>query len=125
MDDIKTAKRIWLWSIGALITSCVLKGLLLWMDVVPFNSDEAVVALMGRHILQGQRPIFFYGQAYMGSLDTYLIALGFAMLGQQVWVIRLVQAVLYLGTLMTTVMLGKMAFRSMQVGILAAWLMAI
>ena len=125
MDDIKTAKRIWLWSIGALITAAVLKGLLLWMDVVPFNSDEAVVALMGRHILQGQRPIFFYGQAYMGSLDTYLIALGFAMLGQQVWVIRLVQAVLYLGTLMTTVMLGKMAFRSMQVGILAAWLMAI
>lgn len=125
MDDIKSAKRIWLWIIGALLASAALKGLLLWMDVVPFNSDEAVVALMARHILQGERPIYFYGQAYMGSLDAYLIATGFAFLGQHVWVIRLIQAILYLGTLLTTALLGKMAFRSVQVGILAVWLMAI
>ena len=125
MDDFKSAKQTWLWIIAALFTAAGLKGWLLWMDVVPFNSDEAVVALMARHILQGERPIFFYGQAYMGSLDAYLIALGFALLGKQVWVIRLVQGILYLGTLITTAMLGVMAFRSMRVGMLAAWLMAI
>jgi hypothetical protein len=37
---------------------------------VPLNSDEAVVGLMARHILDGKRPVFYYGQAYMGSLDA-------------------------------------------------------
>ena len=60
-------------------------------NVVPFNSDEAVVALMARHILQGERPIFFYGQAYMGSADAYLVATGFWVFGEQVWVIRLIE----------------------------------
>lgn len=91
----------------------------------PFNADEAVVALMARHILQGERPIFFYGQSYMGSLDAFLVAAGFALFGQQVWVIRLVQGVLYLGTLLTTAWLGKEVFRSWKVGITAAWLLAI
>ncbi len=54
------------------------KAALLVLDCVPFNADEAVVALMARHILQGERPIFFYGQAYMGSLDAYLVAGFFA-----------------------------------------------
>jgi hypothetical protein len=38
--------------------------------VLPFNSDEAIVGLMARHMLQGERPLFFYGQAYLGSLDA-------------------------------------------------------
>jgi 4-amino-4-deoxy-L-arabinose transferase-like glycosyltransferase len=102
-----------------------LKAWLLWRDVVPFNADEAVVALMARHILQGERPLFFYGQAYMGSLDAWLVAVGFALLGHHVWVIRLVQMLLYLGTLITTAVLGEAAYNSRTVGILAAWLMAI
>jgi hypothetical protein len=37
------------------------------------NSDEATMGLMARHILQGSdRPIFFYGQSYMGSAQAYL-----------------------------------------------------
>jgi 4-amino-4-deoxy-L-arabinose transferase-like glycosyltransferase len=101
------------------------KALLLAMDVFPFNSDEAVVALMARHILQGERPIFFYGQAYMGSLDAFLVSFGFAIFGQKVWIIRLVQTVLYLGTIITTVLIARGLFRSKQVGWLAAVLMVI
>jgi hypothetical protein len=36
---------------------------------------------MGRHILHGEFPIFFYGQKYMGSLEAHLGALGFALGG--------------------------------------------
>ena len=115
--------RIWL--LGALVSAAGLKAWLLWMDAIPFNADEAIVALMARHILQGERPLFFYGQAYMGSLDAWLVAGGFAILGQNIWVIRLVQALLYLGTLLTTAILGEAVFNSRAVGILAAWLMAI
>ncbi|MDX2161520.1 MAG: glycosyltransferase family 39 protein [bacterium] len=73
------------------------RALLIASNTVSFHGDEAVVALMARHILEGQRPTFFYGQAYMGSLDAWLIAVGFALFGQSVTTIRLVQGALYLG----------------------------
>lgn len=80
---------------------------------------------MARHILSGERPVFFYGQAYMGSLDAYLVAAGFALFGQSVWVIRLVQAVLYTGTIIATVFIGKVAFGSINVGLLAGLFLAV
>ncbi len=81
-----------------LIVAVALIGrvLLLASGAVSFHSDEAVVGLMARHILQGERPVFFYGQAYMGSLDAWLIAGGFALLGDTVLTIRIVEALLYL-----------------------------
>ncbi len=103
-------------------------GIKAWLvagDRIPFNSDEAVVALMARHILQGARPIFFYGQAYMGSLDAILVSGAFALFGQQVWAIRLVQILLYLGVLLTTAWLGRVAFGSWKVGVIAMLLLAI
>jgi 4-amino-4-deoxy-L-arabinose transferase-like glycosyltransferase len=75
---------------------------LLAVDAVPFNADEAVVALMARHILQGERPLFFYGQAYMGSLDAYLVAAAFQVVGEQVLAIRLVQVILFATVLATS-----------------------
>ena len=96
------------------------------MDAVPFNGDEAIVGLLARHILlDGARPIFFYGQAYMGSLDAYLVAAGFALFGEQIWVIRLIQVVLYLGTLTSTVAVGKRLLGSWDAGMIAAILLAI
>lgn len=108
-----------------LLSAATLKLWLLWLDVIPFNADEAVVGLMARHILSGERPIFFYGQAYMGSLDAWLVAMGFWLLGQQVVVIRLVQIGLYLGTILTTAWLGAVALQSTVKGLLAAVFLAI
>ncbi len=87
--------------IVVLIGAIALKVVLLALDVVPFNSDEAVVALMARHILQGARPHFFYGQAYMGSLDAYLVAAAFALLGESVLALRVVQVLLFAAFLLT------------------------
>jgi 4-amino-4-deoxy-L-arabinose transferase-like glycosyltransferase len=91
----------------------------------PFNSDEAIVGLMARHILLGERPIFFYGQAYMGSLDAFLVAAGFWLLGEHIWVIRLVQGLLYVGILSTTVWAARLSTGSLETGILAAGLLVI
>ena len=125
MEDSKSVIPLRLWLVGALLVALILKAGLLWRDTVPFNADEAVVAIMARHILAGERPLFFYGQAYLGSLDAWLVALGFALFRQQVWVIRLVQTLLYLATILTTAVLGKQVFKSAQVGVVAAWLLAI
>ena len=72
-----------------------LRLVLLAAGAFSFNSDEAVLTLMARHILQGERPAFFYGQTYMGSLDAYLVAGAFGLLGESILVERLVQVMLY------------------------------
>ncbi len=108
-----------------LIAAAVWKFWLLASGVFPFNADEAVVAIMARHILGGERPIFFYGQAYMGSLDAFLVATGFSLFGQSVWVVRLVQSLLYLFTIIATVGIGKVALGSTKIGLIAALLLAI
>ncbi len=112
-------------AIGALFTTLGVRVILLVAKIVPFNSDEAIVALMARHITQGAKPIFFYGQAYMGSLDAYLVATGFLLFGEHVWVIRLVQIILYLGVLVTTLLIGKAVFGNIKVGILSICLLAV
>lgn len=111
--------------LGVLLVAALLKGALLYANVIPFNADEAVVGLMARHILQGERPIFFYGQAYLGSLDAWLIAGAFALFGPSVLAIRLVQAALYLGTIFTTYLLGLKIYSSRWIAGTAAMLLAI
>lgn len=111
--------------VGAILAATALKMGILAVQAVPFNADEAVVALMARHILQGERPLFFYGQAYMGSLDAFLVAAVFKLFGSEVWGIRFVQILLYSGTLLTTAWLGKSISGRWQVGVIAAWLLAI
>jgi 4-amino-4-deoxy-L-arabinose transferase-like glycosyltransferase len=111
--------------VAALLAALALKLSLLFANALPFNSDEAVVALMARHILQGERPLFFYGQAYMGSLDAYLVAGGFAVFGQEVWVVRAVQIALYLITMGVVYSFVLRAFRSPRAAAIAALLMAL
>ncbi len=123
MEKLARHKHWWLGAI--LIVSASLKIGLSLGSTLPFNADESIVALMARHILAGERPIFFYGQAYMGSLDAYLVALGFLIAGSHVWVIRLIQGLLYLGTVYTTYGLGVVLFRSPPIGLIAAALMAV
>jgi hypothetical protein len=110
---------------GAVIAAAMFKIWLLAAAMVPFNSDEAIVALMAKHILHGERPIFFYGQAYMGSLDAYLIAAVFKIIGEQVWGIRIVQIVLYSLAIITTAVLGVQLTGKWKVGVLAAWFLAV
>ena len=108
---------------GMLAAAAGWKTWLLARGAFPFNADEAIVALMGRHILAGARPTFFYGQAYMGSLDAYLVAAGFALFGTAVWVVRLVQTLLYLGILLSTYAIGARILRSERLGLLAVGLL--
>lgn len=109
----------------SIIIAVWLRWIILFIEKVPFNSDEAIVALMARHILIGDRPIFFYGQSYMGSLDAWLVSIGFHLFGELVWVIRLVQIILYCGTILTTYWLGRIVFNSSWIGSLGALLLAV
>ncbi|HLG74900.1 MAG TPA: hypothetical protein VKX46_00715 [Ktedonobacteraceae bacterium] len=57
----------------------------------PFaNSDEGFMDLMASHIaFRGERPVFFYGQAYMGPVEAYVGAVCFRLFGISVFSLRL------------------------------------
>jgi 4-amino-4-deoxy-L-arabinose transferase-like glycosyltransferase len=46
------------------------------------DADEAIVGLMAKHIAEGKAfPVFYYGQHYMGTLESLVIAGGFWLFG--------------------------------------------
>lgn len=123
--DRKQIKPVWILGPLAILLAVGLKIYLIGRGVLPFNSDEAIVALMARHIRSGEMPVFFYGQAYMGSLDAFLVSLGFSIVGEKIVVIRIVQAILYCLFLITLSYLGKFIFGTWKHGWVAVMLMAI
>jgi hypothetical protein len=52
------------------------------------DGDEALLGIQAEHILQGDRPIYFYGIPYFGSLEAYVAALLFAVAGPSVAALR-------------------------------------
>lgn len=112
-----------LWA--ALAVCAITRAGLLSGEAVPFNADEAVVALMARHILAGERPLFFYGQAYLGSLDAWLVAGMFRLIGESVLAVRVVQIGLYLATITSAYALALTWYRDRWLANLTAlWLAA-
>jgi len=52
------------------------------------SGDEALVGIQAEHILHGERPIYYYNQPYMGSLQAYFLAFIFLLTGPSVWAMR-------------------------------------
>jgi hypothetical protein len=75
----------------------------LWLIAADYprsDSDEAVVGLGALHIATGQHfPIFFYGQHYMGTIQSYLAAPLVAGGGPSVPLLRLPLVLLFAGFL--------------------------
>lgn len=72
---------------------CLLVALVirLWLTLRThgtLDGDEALLGIQAEHILQGERPIYFYGIPYFGSLEAYLVAILFAFFGHSVWALR-------------------------------------
>lgn len=68
------AVRLAFWTIlGAAVILRVVKA---WSMQYAPNSDYGIVALMAKHMAEGKHWVpFFYGQAYMGSLEPMISAL--------------------------------------------------
>ena len=70
--------------------------LLTWQGTPPTNSDEATLGLAAMHIAEGRDfPVFFYGQFYMGTIESFLTAPLFMVLGPSVFAQRLFTLVCY------------------------------
>ncbi|MCB0311244.1 MAG: hypothetical protein KDD42_08410, partial [Bdellovibrionales bacterium] len=73
------------------------------------DSDEAIVGLMAKHILEGQQiPVFYYGQHYMGSFESLLVAALFSLFGVSSVVLKCVP---FLFSLLLIVLVYQLALR--------------
>jgi hypothetical protein len=66
---------------GIILLGIALRLYLLFGSQGIIEADEALVGLQAFGILRGERPIFYPGQAYGGSLESYLVAAVFQFLG--------------------------------------------
>jgi 4-amino-4-deoxy-L-arabinose transferase-like glycosyltransferase len=119
------AKRDVYW-----VLACLLIGALLRFDFAqPHNfiidSDEAIVGLMAKHILEGRPvPVFYYGQHYMGSLEALGAALTFAAFGISNFSLKLVPLVFALALIPGAYLFGAL-LGGRRTALLATLLMAV
>jgi hypothetical protein len=78
----------WLPLIACLLVAVIVRVWLIVHTNGVIAGDEAEVGLQAEHILHGEHPIYYYGQAYMGSLQMYLIAGIIRLTGPFVWAAR-------------------------------------
>ncbi|MCB1070015.1 MAG: hypothetical protein H7A43_07185 [Verrucomicrobia bacterium] len=79
------------WWIAVLVLiAAVWRTLLSWAYRDAISGDWGIVALMAKHMAEGRDwPVFFYGQAYMGSLEPMVSALCCRWLGTSVLAVNL------------------------------------
>ncbi len=83
---MQTRDSRWLWpdvlALGIFVLGLVVRMGNAWVGRCLSEPDPGVVALMARHMAEWKEfPIFFYGQAYMGSLEPMVSALMIRLLG--------------------------------------------
>jgi 4-amino-4-deoxy-L-arabinose transferase-like glycosyltransferase len=89
-----------------------------------FLAAEGLMGLMARHIVTGARPLFFYGQYYLGTFEAYVAAAVFAVFGSSMTTLRVVPTAFALSWIpLTGVIAGKLYGR--RAGWLAAALIAL
>jgi hypothetical protein len=98
------------------LSAALLVGLALRLAVVAsplgeLDGDEAVVGLMARHIaFLGDRPVFYYGQPYLGSLESFSAAPLFRLFDSSTVLLKLVPTAFSLGFLALNAAMARRLF---------------
>ncbi len=69
------------WTAPLTVLALAVLARCLFLVYINLDADMAVTGLMGRHILTGHFPVFFYGQPFCGAIEAYVAAAIFALLG--------------------------------------------
>lgn len=113
-----------------IVSLLVIAGLLVRLDFMraaefTIDGDEAIVGLMGKHILEGRGiPTFYYGQHYMGSLEAIMASLSFWLFGISPFTLQLVPLVWSLALIPVMYLLGRSIVNRVA-GLVAAALVAL
>jgi hypothetical protein len=97
---------------------------LLSIKNLPFDSDQAIVGLMGKHILQGAFPWLYYGDSYSGILEPLLASWSFLFLGMSRWSLHLIPSIFSILFILSIYQLGR-EFFNREIGLLSMLLAAV
>lgn len=89
-----------------------------------FHSDHAIFGLMAKHILEGKPMIYYYGQGYMGPMDSWMAVLLFLIGGMNLFTLQLAPMMFYLLFLVVNFYLLRRLF-GFEVSFMANLLLAI
>ena len=109
---------------GLLVVAVAVRLLLLVKADWMLDYDEAMIGLMGIDITKGARPVFLYGQPYLGAVQSYLLAGVFEVVGatrQSLKLVPLIVSLLWMAT--TYVLVRRLSDR--RAAALAASLVAV
>src|SRR5436190_13335919 len=95
----------------ALLVGLALRLAVMASPLGELDGDEAVVGLMARHIaFLGERPIFYWGQPYLGSLEAFAAAPLFRIFNSSTWLLKLVPTAYSLGFVWLSGLLARQVF---------------
>jgi hypothetical protein len=106
--------RVDLFRVG--LTAALAVGLALRLAVIAsplgeIDGDEAIVGLMARHIaFVGERPVFYWGQPYLGSLEAFSAAPLFRLFDSSTLLLKLVPTAYSLGFLALSATIARRLF---------------
>lgn len=112
------------------VAVCVVVAIVVRLDFMravqfTIDGDEAIVGLMGKHILEGRGvPVFYYGQHYMGSLEAILASGSFSLFGSTPFALQLVP-LLWSIALVPLMYVSGRSLMSRRTGLVAALFMAV
>lgn len=95
----------------ALVAGATVRLAVIASPLGEIDGDEAVVGLMARHIaFLGDRPVFYYGQPYLGSLEAFSAAPLFRVFDSNTLLLKLVPTAYSLGFLAMTAIMARRLF---------------
>lgn len=97
--------------VGLLVLAFVIRLGLISQGWPATNSDEGTIGLMGLHIaFNGEHPIFYYGQDYMGPHQAYVAALLFRLFGPSLFMLRFGLLLIFTLFLISTYLLTRLVY---------------
>ncbi len=109
---------------GVVFLGLALRLYLFWASQGLVETDEAVLGLQAFGIMRGQRPIFYPGQAYSSSFESYLMAIVFWIGGASPLTLKLVPGLFSLAFILLTYRLAADRY-DQTVGLLSALFVAV
>ena len=97
---------------------------ILSIQLLPFDSDQAIVGLMGKHILEGALPWLYYGDSYSGILEPLLVSWSFLFFGISRWTLHLIPFIFSILFVISIYQLGRELFNR-EIGLLGMLLAAV
>src|SRR5437764_15040665 len=96
---------------AALVVGLAFRLAIIASSLGEIDGDEAVVGLMARHIaFLGERPVFYWGQPYLGSLEAFTAAPLFRVFDSSTPLLKLVPTAYSLGFLVVSAVLARRLF---------------